>query len=295
MKPLFEAVHLDDKSIRVLHYQCQAFQDEHSWHYHPEYELSYIVRGEGTRFLGDSVDVYHAGDLVFLGPDIPHCWTSNAGHREGPCEMIVVQFRAECLGEGFLQIPEAQSLRSLLTNARRGIHYTGRGVEVIRRLMERLIDADGLYRIAVFIELLHGLGEEKNGELLMDETHMIDDDSFQEDRMSRVINHVISHLSSDIRQTEVADLLGMTPQGFSRFFKATTGRTFVSFVNRMRITEACRLLASTRDDILTISLQCGYSNLSNFNRRFSALKGTTPSQYRRQRLSTEEFYSETHS
>ena len=104
----------------------------------------------------------------------------------------------------------------------------------------------------------------------------------QRRRLRRSILRVTANIAEEIKQADVAQALGMNPQSFSRFFKTTTGRTFVSFVNVMRIMEACRRLVSTDEDIIDIAFQCGYANLSNFNRRFSELKQTTPREYRNQ-------------
>ena len=119
-------------------------------------------------------------------------------------------------------------------------------------------------------------------ETLTSKLFVNDTQDFHGGRIRKVLDYVKANLREDIKQSEVADIVAMTPQGFSRFFRATTGRTFVSFVNVMRIMEACRLLASTDEDIINIAFQCGYSNLSNFNRRFAELKQTTPSEYRLQ-------------
>jgi transcriptional regulator GlxA family with amidase domain len=105
---------------------------------------------------------------------------------------------------------------------------------------------------------------------------------FHGGRMTRIVDYVRDKLGEEIKQTDVAELVAMTPQGFSRFFRATTGRTFVSFVNVMRITQACKLLVNTRGDITDIAFECCYGNLSNFNRRFQELKHTTPRDYRAQ-------------
>ena len=119
-------------------------------------------------------------------------------------------------------------------------------------------------------------------EALTSELYVNDTRDFHGGRMGKVMAYVKENLREDIKQSDVAELVAMTPQGFSRFFRATTGRTFVSFVNVMRIMEACRLLVNTDEDIIDIAFKCGYANLSNFNRRFAELKNTTPREYRAQ-------------
>ena len=121
---------------------------------------------------------------------------------------------------------------------------------------------------------------EDHSQPLTSELYQIDTSEFHGGRMTRVVDYVTAHLGEEIKQTDVAQALGMNPQSFSRFFKTTTGRTFVSFVNVMRIMEACRLLVNTDQDITEIAYNSGYGNLSNFNRHFRDLKQTTPREYR---------------
>lgn len=288
MKPVFETVEMDaNSSIRALHFQCGTFQQDHGWHYHPEYELSFIAKGEGTRFVGDSIESYQPGDLVFLGPNTPHCWVSNesiaksATENSLPSEMIVIQFLPDCLGEKFVHIPESKTLRAMLDESVRGIHYAGEETATIPVLMKKTYHADGLHRLSLFIEILHILSTSKNKRYLSSENHIIDNDCIHEKRMEMIVEYISNNLSNEIKQTDMAELVGITPQSFSRFFKSASGRTFVSFVNAMRISKACQMLANSDEDILGISLACGYPNLSNFNRRFSELKHMTPGAYRK--------------
>lgn len=281
MDPKLETVQLEgNNSIRFLHFQCEAFQQNHSWHYHPECELSYLVKGSGTRFVGDSVERFAAGDLVFIGPHIPHCWVSDDGEADN--EMLVLQFNVECLGGDFLKVPEASPLEGLLQEAKRGIRYFSEANRVIKVLLQKIETHQGLYRISLFIQLLDALCRAQDKSPLTSQLYVVDNSQFHSGRLNRVMDYVKKHLADNIKQTDVAAWVNMTPQSFSRFFRATTGRTFVSFVNLMRINEACRQLACGGDDIMDIAFRCGYANLSNFNRRFSEIKQLTPSEYRRQ-------------
>jgi AraC-like DNA-binding protein/mannose-6-phosphate isomerase-like protein (cupin superfamily) len=283
MKPAFETVQLEDhSSIRVLHFQCEQFQDDHGWHYHPEYELSYIIQGEGTRFIGDSIENYTTGDLVIVGPDIPHCWTTGENKSGKACEMIAIQFPENCLGESFNQIPEARHFMSFLKKTHKGVCFSPASSSKYHEKLLAISKASGLQLISLFLELFDLLSTTDEFKFLISENYINDNQLAQDERMKKIITYISENLSADIKQSDLAELLDMTPQSFSRFFKTNTGRTFVSFVNMMRIAQACKLLTNSEKDILGISLDCGYSNLSNFNRRFAELKNITPSQYRAQ-------------
>lgn len=279
MNPQFETVELEGNScFRTQHFKCGYLQDDHSWHYHPECELTYIVKGKGTRFIGDSVEHFHEGDLVLIAPNIPHCWTNNSKDEEN--EIVTMQFLPTCLGNDFLNSPDAHVLIEIFKRAKRGILIKNLDSGAIGKRLIELHKKNGLPRLSGFIDILDLVCRNNDNELLASELYAIDVSEFHSGRMRKVMEYIQEHLVDEIRQTDIAELVHMTPQGFSRFFRSTTGRTFVSFVNIVRIMEACRLLVSSEDDITSIAFECGYGNLSNFNRRFMEQKHCTPSDYR---------------
>lgn len=280
MKAQFETIELEGNScFRTSHYQSSYLQDDHGWHYHPECELTFVLKGKGTRFVGDSVEYYTPGDLVLIGPNIPHCWANNQPNEDN--EIITMQFLPNCLGDDFLNSPEAKSLLPIFEHAKRGLFLKGKQVQEIGKAMMQTHQLEGLPRLVSFISLLDLITKEPDYELLVSSVYSSDTKEFNSQRMKAITEYIQNNLENDIKQTDVAELVHMTPQGFSRFFKTATGRTFVSFVNVVRIMEASRLLASTTTDITDIAFQCGYGNLSNFNRRFLELKGCTPTEYRK--------------
>ncbi len=285
MDPQFEAVELEgDSVIKAFEVTCPILQKDHVWHYHPECELTYVARGEGMRFIGDSVQQFGPGDLVFAGPRLPHCWTNEDENNSDQQRnhLHVLQFKEDCLGPEFLISPDAKALVELIERGKRGLRFFGDSAECVAEEMLGLQQQSGLERLSTFVRLLDMLTKSAEVEVLTSELFVNDTRDFHGGRIGKVMEYVKTNLRDDIKQSEVAELVAMTPQGFSRFFRATTGRTFVSFVNVMRIMEACRLLVNTDEDIIDIAFQCGYANLSNFNRRFSELKHTTPRDYRTQ-------------
>jgi AraC-like DNA-binding protein len=285
MDPQFEAIELEGTSvIKTFPVRCSLLQENHSWHYHPECELTYIIKGEGMRFIGDNVQQFGPGDIVLAGPNLPHCWMNDDGDTSNPDrnELLVLQFKPDCLGPDFLNSPDAQALSRLFKSSRRGLKYSGENAKKISTTLVQLQQETGLTRLTTFVHLLDLMSSKEGVETLTSELYVTDTEDFHGGRMGKVMEYVKANLTEEITQSDVAELVAMTPQGFSRFFRATTGRTFVSFVNVMRIMEACRLLVNTDKDIIEIAFECGYANLSNFNRRFSELKQTTPREYRKQ-------------
>jgi AraC-like DNA-binding protein len=278
-KPAFENVQLEaDESIRVLQYSCPAFQSNHTWHFHPQYEISLILKGSGKRFIGDHIGTFYPGDLLLIGPNIPHCWISDDQQTEN--EMLVVQFDPLFLGEPFYSIPEARAIKSLLTATRRALLFSQESLGGdARQWLENIRSHTGLARIAHFLLLFQALSQCEQ-EALASDDYVVEQSVRGVDRLTNAINYVKNHLHEEIKQPDVAKLVNMAPQSFSRFFRAQTGRTFVSFVNEVRITEACHLLATTDRDILDIALSCGYANISHFNRKFLENRKLTPSRFR---------------
>jgi len=285
MEPRFESVQSDvDSSFRCLHFTCASFAEDHTWHYHPEYELTWIIRSEGTRFVGDSIQHYGRDDLVLVGPDLPHCWYDepSIGADQGP-ELIVVQFRRECFGTDFLSLPEATPLRRVLDAAVGGMYFTGPTVGRVGVLMRAMVKASGMTRLVHLLEVLNLLASSPTLSPLASANYRHDNEinPLNRHRIESVHRYVREHLGADISQAHLAATLDLSPPAFSRFFRAATGQTFVGFVNLLRIGEACRLLGNGQCSVTEIALECGYQNISNFNRQFLALKGMNPSEFRR--------------
>ena len=276
-KPAFENVVLNEQeSIRVLQFSCPAFQSNHTWHFHPQYELSLILKGRGKQFVGDHIESFYPGNLILVGPNIPHCWISDDEAVNN--EMLVVQFDPLFLGESFYNIPEAQAIHSLFKSSSKAVKFTNY-TQDIRDQLEAVCASEGMTRIAQLLILCEKLTQCEQ-RLLISSDYQVDKSVKGVDRLTSAINHVKNHFHEEIRQPDVAKLVNMAPQSFSRFFRTQTGRTFVSFVNEVRIAEACHLLSSSDKDILDIALTCGYGNISHFNRKFLEKKQLTPSQYR---------------
>ncbi len=284
MEAKFESVQRDaDSGLRCHHFTCNSLTSDHTWHYHPEFELTWIIRSSGTRFIGDSVAPYDSGDLVLVGPNVPHRWCDDPSVDAEASELIVVQFDAGCLGANFLDLPEASAVRYLLERSACGLQFTPETVRRIGDLLRGMAAHTGMQRLIEFLQVLHVLSHAVDTTRLARLEYQFEKDinPLHRRRIEIVYDHVHAQLAGEICQTEVARKVGLSPPAFSRFFKAATGRTFVCFVNLVRVGRACRLLSSTALSITATALECGYGNLSNFNRQFHARKGMTPTEFRR--------------
>lgn len=271
------------------------------WHFHPEYELTYIIESRGRRFVGDTIESYASGDCVLLGPNLPHTWRSDdfpgqgrargrrplhRAHRAPVHRAIVLQFREDFLPEAAFRAPELAAVAAVLKRSARGLQILGRTRdEVARRLlsMKRLDGLDRLLEIFRILKAIAAGGRDvlpiSNGEF------QLRPNASHQRRVDRVLDylearHVLAAGIGTVTQAEAARLAGMSASSFSRFFRKTTGLTFVGYLNELRVSRASSLLTETDLPVLQIALRSGYTNLSNFNRRFLALRGLTPRAYR---------------
>ncbi len=255
------------------------------WHFHPEYELTHIQRSRGRRLVGDSVENYRDGDLVLLGPNLPHTWQSEdfAGGRRARHRAVVIQFTGSFLGEHFFERPELKPVADLLERSQRGLQITGRTRDRSAEGMLAMRKLEGFDRLMGLLGILDLLARGKGDvRTICSSRAARAPDPSRQRRLDRVFGYLHESYTEAISQPEAARVLNMTPSGFSRFFRKTTGKTFVEYLGELRVSHACNLLVDTDLSILQIALRSGFNNLSNFNRRFLKLKGMTPREYRTQ-------------
>jgi AraC-like DNA-binding protein len=254
------------------------------WHVHPEVELTFIVRSRGRRFVGDSIEPYEDGDLVLLGSNLPHTWDSDP-RRRGPHEAVFCQFSESFLGAEFLRSPEMAPARRLLDRAARGLRFTGRTQRAVARRMEGMDRLRGLARLAALLEVLDELARSRDVRPLSSREFVPErGDAGRIDRVLRVLN---DRCTGRITLAEAAAAAHLSVPAFSRFFRRKTGRTLVAYLNELRTGLACRELVESDRSISDIAFDCGFNNLSNFNRRFLELKGMAPRAFRGQFQSRE--------
>lgn len=262
------------------HHVRRAEEFAFGWHYHPEAELTLITRGSGTRIVADSIENYHPGDLTLIGPDVPHTYVSASGTTAH--EAVVVQFRRDFLGSDFLTRTEFAGIARLLDRADRALTFDT-APDVAADQAARLTALAGLAPAARTLSLLRILDElcrASSRQLATGPGSRTPSDPVPA-RIDTVCAHLQSSYAEPVRLADVAALAHMTPSAFSRFFRRSLGRTMTDYITELRIAAACQLLAESDRPIAEIAVRCGYDNLSNFNRRFRALKGTSPRAYRR--------------
>lgn len=279
IEPEIETV---DRSLRSICYLEHGFPSELCrWHAHAEYELHLIVETRGRAFVGDYIGEFKAGDLFMTGPNLPHNWiTDKIWSKPVDVRDMLIQFSHESvqkLAEGF---PEFSQVLKMLELAQSGIFFEGFNSTFARGHMESIRDNTGAERILAFVRFLVRLNEHAEKKTLSISKLIQPEGGSKQARIAKVVDHIVNNYSTTMSVAQAAEMATMTEITFSRNFNSITGHSFIDFLNRIRIGEACGMLYASDDQITSIAQTAGFKNLANFNRHFLRVRGMTPSEYR---------------
>lgn len=279
MKALFEKVRIEEQeSLLIKHILTDRF--DAPWHYHPEYELTFIAQSSGKRFIGDHVGDFSTGDLVLLGPNLPHFWRNDDDQLpEASAEAIVIQF-SENVNETMLSaLPEAERILQMLHRSRYGLLFSEPFQQRVGQKMERLLSRSGMERVIEWLRILNELSYDTNITLLASDSYQLSPSEAETDRMKRVLEYMLHHFRKEIRIEQIASVAGMAPAAFCRYFRKRTNKSFVEYLNELRISHARKLLTRADMSVGQVGLECGFNNISHFHRQFRQQTGTTPLKY----------------
>jgi AraC-like DNA-binding protein/quercetin dioxygenase-like cupin family protein len=278
--PVFQPPVGQEDSVRYFHIDSQ--HSGCSWHFHPEYQLSHVVSGRGQRITGDSLHSIEAGEVILLGPNLPHVWRYEEPSIDQPIESHVYHFRADFLGAEFFAKPEMRDLRLLLSRATQGLQLVGQSRELAAAGLVRMAEATGFERIIELLKVLEIFATSRETFVLSSKIFQLEATQLDIERLRRVCDHIKVHYDAPLDRDAMADLAHMSPSAFSRFFKTHTGMSFQDFLADVRIGNACQLLADPALSLLDVALRCGFCELSTFHRLFKRLRSMTPGDYRKQ-------------
>jgi len=281
---LFRVSKLEDESFNVQMEEGSRFYPVR--HYHPEVQLTLILEGSGTRFIGNSISSFQEGDLFLIGSNVPHVFrneqAAGSDKQEPKVKSLSLYFKPDALGDTFFQLPETRHISLLLSEASRGIEISRAGTGDMKDLFTQIWLLSGFDRLQKLLEILNRIS--LSTEYRVISQHAYDRPLRDTDnrRISEVFDFVVKNYAEEIKLKHVASLANLSPTAFCRYFKLHTRQTFTEFLNRTRIGQASRLLTETNHSISEIGYVCGYNNIPYFNREFKKITGLTPMNFRRE-------------
>lgn len=258
------------------------------WHYHPEIEILYCIKGKGTNFIGNSIRSIEEGDLLVLGKNLPHTrQRDKTYYRENPLEKpesIVIQFRDDFLGEHFFDLREFGHIRELLNRATLGLKFYGLTQCLVAERLERIKSMNTTASILELLAILDALARSEEFIKLNSVNYVIEVHEKSLQKINKVYHYTIEHFREPISLAQIASLTNHSPAAFCRYFKTRTRKSYFQYLTEIRIAYACELLREGNKDVTRVCFASGFNNLSNFHKQFKKVMKLTPSEYRHQSL-----------
>ena len=277
--PSFEKVISSNRECFVLE-EVSGHELRCIYHYHPEYELTYIVSGYGSVLVGSAVEPFTPGHIALIGRNVPHHYASRETDEEDAFSMSrVIKFRDDCLGKHFFELREMAPVKQLLEQSLNGVGFSPITGKKFQEKIAALFHAAGTQRVVLFLDLLGELAAAPK-HMMMATPHSLIPKDLDTERMNLALTYVNHHLCEKVTLTQVSRTAGLSPMVFSRVFSRVVRKTFSQYVLELRLDNACRLLTETAHSISEIGYESGFQNISNFNRLFRKNRGMTPRDYR---------------
>lgn len=279
------------KVSKEPHHSFSVRQDKvpcinNRWHYHPEIELIHIKNGGGTQYVGDSIREFNSGDVVLIGPNLPHYWRFDdvyfVGNSPREADIRVAHFTGDFWGEKFLQIPENHSIRTLLEKSKRGIQVLGNTSEKVGELLETLLITEGVQRLMLLMGALSFIAESKQQTILSSIGFKQASMATEDDRINTIYDYSLKNFKRPIQLEEIAHVANISTNSFCRYFKSRTRKTYSQFMIEVRVGHACKLLIENNLSIKQLCYESGFNNFTSFHKYFKVLTGKSPLKYQRE-------------
>ncbi len=249
-------------------------------HSHEEIELNFIHNAKGARrIIGDHISEIDEYELVLVGSNIPHVWETHHS-KSNEIHEITIQFHKDLFDDKFLRRNQMSYIRKMLERSAKGILFSKETIEQIEPRLKVLSRKQGFDSVLELLSILHDLSVSRNMRTLSDTTFSVAELTYNSRRIEKVLEHMNRNFHKNVTLDEVAKLVNMTAPSFSRFFKQRTGISFIDSLLELRLGHSSRQLIDTTQSIAEIAYNCGFNNISNFNRLFKKKKGCTPKEFR---------------
>lgn len=284
MPALFEKIIVkEDESFSIGIFQDN--QERSTWHYHNNFEISFITEGSGKRIIADSIEEFQPGDLVFIGQKLPHVWIAvkemiTPSNRT--LEMVYLKFTSDVLPNQLLTLPEFKNVAKALSMSERGIQIIGQTLNEVSEIMLQLPYLKGFDRMLHFFRLMDIIGKSNSNKVLASKEYLRKHITTGDKRITAIHEYLMNNYHESLDLGNIANLVNMAEGSLCRMFKQNTGMTVFEYMNRIKVEFACNLLMNKELSMLDVCLDSGYYNLSHFNKQFKKIMKFTPSEYRKQ-------------
>lgn len=250
-------------------------------HFHPEYEINFIKNSKGAkRVVGDHIGEIEDYELVMVGPNIYHGWENYKNDKTHLMHEITIQFPRYLFDPQILNRNILKPIKELFKSANHGILFSIETAKKVENKLKLLSEKNGFDNFLQFQSLLYDLSLSRNKKTLTNISFEDQNDFHNSDRIEIIYNYIKANYSKKIKVEDAASKVNMTIISFSRLIKQRTGKTFIEFVNELRLGYATRKLIETNNSVTEICFQCGFNNISNFNRIFKNKQNCTPTEFR---------------
>jgi AraC-like DNA-binding protein len=263
------------------------FQDnleKSTWHYHNNFEISFITEGSGKRIVADSIEEFQPGDLAFLGPNLPHVWITDKETRmlsKRTLEMVFLQFTLDVLPSQLLSLPEFGNVKRALDFSERGIQIVGNTLNEVSEIMLQLPYLRSFERMIKFFTLMDIIGKSDINVQLASKEYLKIRFTTGNKRIATIHEYLMNNYREEINLKRLAELVNMAEGSLCRFFKLNMGITIFEYLNKIKTEFACKLLMDPDLSITEVCLDSGFNNISHFNKQFKKTTGVPPSDYRK--------------
>jgi AraC-like DNA-binding protein len=280
IKPFFEPLSpTDNSSFLVRKFEVAAFT--FPYHFHPEFELALITKGEGKRYVGNHMEYYKEGDFILLGANLPHCWKTDPVVKENNGSSIVIQFTGDFLGHELFEKKELLGIKELLLKSKRGISYNEAEVKKVREKMISISEEKVEFkRLILLLDILHDLAACKKYVLLDTESYISLQPTSEMQRINSIFGYIIDNFKFNVSLVDAAKLANMSKNAFCKYFKKITRKTFIEVVIDYRLNYANQQLIHTSKTVTDICFESGFNDVAHFSRMFKKKMKLSPLQYR---------------
>lgn len=252
---------------------------DYPWHYHPEFELTYILSSQGVRYVGNNIENFYEDDLVLMGSNLPHCWRNTVDQQQ-PASAIVIYLKEEFLDKTWTQSIEFEAIRKLLNLSSKGIKVSNTMALKLKPQFFDLLKAPPFEKLMILLQILQELAQTTEFHFLCEQGFAYDLSHTNNARINTAYKYIQEHYQEQISLADIAAQVNMSEEYFSRFFSKTMQKPFFEFLNEYKINRACKLLIETDKQVSEICYASGFESVPFFHRQFKKFKNCQPKSYR---------------